>query len=80
MVSNVINIEQTNLRISWYTGLVNRKLCLNMLVYLSLAVAILAAFVFAISTNPKAVRLSEILFLSGTLAFLLNFARIVGFK
>jgi hypothetical protein len=51
-----------------------------MLVYLSLAVAILAAFVFIISTNPKAVRLSEILFLSGTLAFLLNFTRIVGFK
>jgi hypothetical protein len=51
-----------------------------MLVYLSLAVAIIAAFIFALSTNAKLVRLAEILFLSGTLAFLINYTRIVGLR
>lgn len=43
-----------------------------MTVYLSLFVAIIGAFVYAISNNPKVMELARLAFWSGLLAFLLT--------
>jgi hypothetical protein len=43
-----------------------------MVIYLSLLVCIIGAFVFILSTNPKAVELGRMSFWCGLLAFLLR--------
>lgn len=43
-----------------------------MIIALTLLVAIVGVLMFAISANPKLVRIGEIMFACGLLAFLLN--------
>lgn len=44
-----------------------------MSMYLSLLVALIGVLMFALATNAKLVRIGEILFFCGSLAFLLTF-------
>lgn len=43
-----------------------------MIIYLSLLVALIGLLMFALCANPKLVRIGEILFAAGVLAFLLS--------
>lgn len=43
-----------------------------MLIYLSLLVAIIGLLMYALSANPKVVRIGEIMFFDGLLAFLIT--------
>jgi hypothetical protein len=43
-----------------------------MWIYLSLLVALIGLIMFALATNPKLVRIGEILLFTGTLAFLIR--------
>lgn len=43
-----------------------------MIIYLSLLVALIGVLMFALCQNPKLVRIGEIMFACGTLAFLLT--------
>ena len=45
-----------------------------MVIYLSLLVAIIGLLMFALAKDPKLLRVGEILFGAGALAFLLGFA------
>lgn len=43
-----------------------------MIVFVQLLVALIGLLMYALAANPKLVRIGEILFFCGTLAFLLN--------
>jgi hypothetical protein len=43
-----------------------------MIIFLSLLVALIGVLMYALCANPKLVRIGEILFFCGTLAFLLQ--------
>jgi hypothetical protein len=51
-----------------------------MIIYLSLAVALIGALVYALSANPKLVELGRISYAMGLLAFLLRVVKLLSLQ